>query len=277
MKGYALYLRKSRADDPGESIAQTLKTHRETLEKLAKQSGLTVTREYMEVVSGERLSGRPEMQKLLAAVEQGEFSGVLCMDIDRLGRGGMQDQGLILDTFRHSGTRILTPERAYDLRDECDEELTEFKAFFARREYKLIRKRLQRGITAAVEDGAYVSNAPFGYRRCRQGRRSTLEIVPQEAVFVRLAYARYLEGVGPAAIARELNEKGAVTRRKAPWSRNTVRYLLTNPVYCGGILYRRNTPDRLWAKGLHPPILSRELWQQAQQRRAALDRRQKQP
>ena len=30
------------------------------------------------------------------------MDAVLVMDIDRLGRGNMQDQGLILDTFKNS-------------------------------------------------------------------------------------------------------------------------------------------------------------------------------
>jgi DNA invertase Pin-like site-specific DNA recombinase len=35
-----------------------------------------------------------------------------------------------------------------------DEELTEFKAFMARREYKMIRKRMRRGLMQTIEAGA---------------------------------------------------------------------------------------------------------------------------
>jgi hypothetical protein len=35
------------------------------------------------------------------------------MDLDRLGRGDMLDQGLLDRAFRYSGTKILTPTEAY--------------------------------------------------------------------------------------------------------------------------------------------------------------------
>ena len=53
------------------------------------------------------------------------------MEIDRLGRGDMEDQGLILKTFKNANTLIVTPRKIYDLNDEFDEEYTEFEAFMA--------------------------------------------------------------------------------------------------------------------------------------------------
>ena len=40
------------------------------------------------------------MLRLLKDVEDGCYDAVLCMDLDRLSRGRMRDQGVILDTFR---------------------------------------------------------------------------------------------------------------------------------------------------------------------------------
>ena len=54
------------------------------------------------------------------------------MDLDRLGRGDMKDQGIILETFKESKTKIITPRKTYDLTDEFDEEYSEFEAFMAR-------------------------------------------------------------------------------------------------------------------------------------------------
>ncbi len=42
---------------------------------------------------------------------EGRYDAVLCMDLDRLSRGRMKDQGSILDTFRESDTLIITPEK----------------------------------------------------------------------------------------------------------------------------------------------------------------------
>ena len=48
----------------------------------------------------ESIKNRPKMIELLNEVEKGIYDAVLVMDIDRLGRGNMQDQGLILDTLK---------------------------------------------------------------------------------------------------------------------------------------------------------------------------------
>jgi DNA invertase Pin-like site-specific DNA recombinase len=45
------------------------------------------------------------MLRLLSDVEKEKFEAVLCMDIDRLGRGAMSDQGIILETFKASDTK----------------------------------------------------------------------------------------------------------------------------------------------------------------------------
>ncbi|HBR07360.1 MAG TPA: recombinase family protein, partial [Clostridiales bacterium] len=124
----------------------------------------------------------------LEGVNAGRYAAVLCMDIDRLGRGGMADQGIILDAFRYSETLIVTPDKTYNLSDEMDEELTEFKAFMARREYKMIRKRMRRGLMQTIESGGYIANPPYGYRKIVVDKLPTLEIVEEEAVFIRMMY-----------------------------------------------------------------------------------------
>ena len=71
MSLYALYLRKSRSDDPEKSVEETLRRHREILDKYAIENGIDVKPEdiYEEVVSGESLYSRPEMLRLLESVE----------------------------------------------------------------------------------------------------------------------------------------------------------------------------------------------------------------
>lgn len=117
---YAEYLRKSRADDPGEPIETTLHRHREALLKCMESHGIHVAPEdvFEEVASGDSLYARPQMLRLLERVERGDYAGVLCMDIQRLGRGSMSDQGAILDAFKASRTKIITPSKVYDLSDE---------------------------------------------------------------------------------------------------------------------------------------------------------------
>lgn len=71
----ALYLRKSQADQPDESIAEVLAKHRAMLMELADKMDVTISQDdiYEEVVSGESLYARPEMLRMLEQVEAGAY------------------------------------------------------------------------------------------------------------------------------------------------------------------------------------------------------------
>ncbi|MFR3499641.1 MAG: recombinase family protein, partial [Paraclostridium bifermentans] len=162
-----IYLRKSRSDEEAEKQGEfeTLSRHRSTLLKVAKEQNLNIVEIKEELVSGESIAYRPKMLELLEEVKNNFYDSVLVMDIDRLGRGNMQDQGLILETFKKSKTKIITPRKTYDLTNEFDEEYSEFEAFMARKELKLITRRMQRGRIKSVEEGKFIaSKPPYGYK-----------------------------------------------------------------------------------------------------------------
>ena len=75
---YDSYLRKSRADRDAEANGggDTLLRHRTALLELARKMNLTIYHIFEEVVSGETIANRPEMQKLLSEVETGQIAAV---------------------------------------------------------------------------------------------------------------------------------------------------------------------------------------------------------
>jgi len=155
-----IYLRKSRSEE-NMSVEEVLSRHRTTLLAYAKKHKLNVLDIKEEVISGESITRRPKMLELLQEVEDNKYDAVLVMDIDRLGRGNMREQGLILETFKEYNTKIITPNKTYDLDNEFDEEYSEFEAFMARRELKIIRKRLLRGRMKSLEEGNYIASTKF--------------------------------------------------------------------------------------------------------------------
>lgn len=246
----ALYLRKSRSEELSDSIAETLKKHKETLLEFAKIKRYEVKKIYEEVVSGESLYQRPQMLLLLRHVEENQYDGVLCMDIDRLGRGTMSEQGIILETFKSTNTQIITPRKTYDLNNEIDEEYTEFETFMARRELKMIKRRMQRGIEKSVKDGSYLSNAPYGYYKTMKGKQPTLAIKEEEAFFVRMMFDLYVnKGIGCQTIANTVNALGAKPHRSASFSRTSVMHILKNHVYIGKVVWNKKTHIRKNTKG----------------------------
>ena len=259
MDQYLIYLRKSRKDRDLELQTgnfDTLQRHRDTLLGLAKQHNYSIAHIYEEVVSGDTIAARPEMQKLLSAVETGAFAGVLVMEIPRLARGNTQDQGIVSETFQYSNTKIITPDKIYDPADEADEEYFEFGLFMSRREYKTINRRLQRGRMASLSEGKYIAGAaPYGYRRFRipHQRGYTLEIVPETAEVVREIFHLYtvgepkadgtVEPTGSYGIANILNARGILSPGGIKWTATAVRDILKNPTYAGYIRWSHR-PDK---------------------------------
>lgn len=288
---YAIYLRKSRKDRELEQLgeAETLARHEHALLQLAKEKGLAITDIYREVVSGETIEARPEMQKLLKAVEAGVYKGVLVMEIERLARGNTKDQGIVAEAFQFSNTLIITPNKTYNPSNEFDEEYFEFGLFMSRREYKTINRRIQRGRLASVQEGKYIAGtAPLGYNKVKikGGKGYTLE-PNKDAETVRLIYSLYTDNkssLGMYLIAKRLDDMGIKPAVSDHWSRSSIKDILTNPTYIGKIRWqwrkviktiedgkitehrpKRKREEYILVDGLHPPIISEESFHKAQQ------------
>lgn len=291
---YCIYLRKSRADAEAEAHGEgeTLARHERILLELSKARRYAIGKIYREIVSGESIAARPEMQQLLLDVESGLWEGVLVMEVERLARGDTIDQGLVAQAFKYSDTKIITPLKVYDPNNEFDEEYFEFGLFMSRREYKTINRRLQQGRIAAVKEGKYCGNkTPYGYERVKieNDKGFTLKIIEDEAEIIRLMYDWYTNGdvqpdgsvrrLGPRLIAKKLNTLGIKPKERELWSDITIRGMLDNPVYCGLVRWnwrktqkkvvdgkvqysrpKAKLEDCVLIKGLHPAIISEELF-----------------
>jgi len=191
---YAIYLRKSRQDIETEGknkdIMETLVRHEKILLDIAKRNNYKIGKIYKEVVSGDTIEARPEVQKLLEDVKLGKWKGVLVVEIERLARGETMDQGIVANAFKISNTKIITPMKIYDPNDEFDEEYFEFGLFMSRREYKTIKRRLERGRISSVTEGKYVGSiAPFGYDRVKLKGQKGYTLEPNsEAEVVKLIF-----------------------------------------------------------------------------------------
>lgn len=294
---YCLYLRKSRADMEAEQRgeSETLARHESILLELASRQSLDITEIYREVVSGETISARPVMQKLLAEVEAGCWKGVLVVEVERLARGDTIDQGVIAQAFKYSDTKIITPTKIYDPNNEFDEEYFEFGLFMSRREYKTINRRLQRGRLLSVKEGKYVSNKPpYGYDRIKLESQKGYTLKPNEqAEIIKLIFKLYTKGenmyggdkkrLGVSMIVRRLNELRIPPKYRESWTVASVRDILINPVYIGKIRWnwrpaqknarngkiqvsrpRNKKEDCIIADGLHEAIIDNETWELVQ-------------
>lgn len=257
----ALYLRKSRDDE--ENKEETLTRHETMLTEYCARNNLHITKIYKEVVSGESIANRPQMQELLDDVAAGLYDGVVCVEIERLSRGNQLDQVEILDVFKGSKTKIYTLQKVYDLsKEEIDEEYFEFALFMSRREYKTITRRLQRGRLQATKEGYYIgNNLPFGFDKVRQDKGFVLVPNEKEASVVNYIFNEYVAGVGVSTIADTLNNSGIKTKRGYYWDATAIKRIVTNKLYIGKI---HSSKLNTWVEGKHDGIIAPAIFEQAQ-------------
>ena len=255
VKKYAIYLRKSRADMEAEKLGEgeTLARHKKILTELAARKGLYIGEIYQEIVSGaDRIEDRPEIKRLIEDCYAGKWAGILVVEVSRLSRGNQGDAQIVLDCLRYgnrnNGVLVITPTKVYDVaHNPDDEEYMEFELFMSRREYKMIKRRMDRGREQAVVEGNYMgSYRPYGYDILKTKLARTLIPNEEEAPIVKMIFEWTIkENISPRKIAERLDMMGVPTYTGTnEWSGATIKTILTNPTYMGRVKWN----DRMQVK-----------------------------
>lgn len=292
---FLVYLRKSRSDDPLLSVEEVLARHEAILDEWCEKNlGGKVPEEnkYREVVSGETIADRPDMQTILKRIESPKIKGVIIVEVQRLSRGDLEDAGRIIKLFRFTDTLVITPPKTYDLKDEYDRDAFERELKRGNEFLEYQKKIMNRGKLLSVSQGNFVnSHPPYGYTRAwiTESKRKcpTLIINEEEALVVRMIFNMYVnDDMGVVNICHTLDDLGITPPKGDNWSPNTIRDMLANITYTGKVLWNRRKTirivedseisktrpraalgDYLVYDGRHEAIISDELFQAAQEKK----------
>ena len=241
VKDVALYLRKSRSNE-NEETEETLLKHRELLVNIAKEKKFKYVI-YQEIGSGDRIKDRPQMVRLLKDISSGIFDAVLVMDIDRLGRGDLEDQGKIKRIFLDNNVLIITPQKVYDLNDDLDDTILDMQSFIARQEYKMIKKRMIRGKKIGSRLGHWTNGKPplpYKYDRNIRG----LVVDQDKLIIYNTIKSMFLkDSLGITTIATKLNEDKIPTVRGKKWWDRGIYNLLIDETHLGKITTNKSKGD----------------------------------
>ena len=241
------YGRKSRTDNPLLTVEEVLETHNKIMDEYAKKhfgGSILDENKYREVVSGESLDSRPEMSKLLKAIESPKIKAILTVEVQRLSRGDLEDAGRLIKLLRYTNTYVITPNKIYDLRDEYDRDAFERELKRGNEYLEYFKKIQARGTLASVSEGNYVGSvAPYGFNRVKVVDKDhptkkhyfTLEEKPEEADIVRMIFDWYVnEGIGTQSICKRLISMGIKTKNGSKfWEPSIVFSMLENVHYIG--------------------------------------------
>ena len=286
------YLRKSRSDDPSLTVEEVLQKHEGILNAWAERNlshPIPEENIFREIVSGESLENRPEMQKILKLIESPQYKAILVVEAQRLSRGDMEDCGRLINLLRYSNTKVITEQRIFDLSNEYDREAFKRELERGNDYLEYSKKILWRGRDLSCKSGNYLGSvAPYGYRKTTvmDGKKKcpTLEPDENEAPVVRMIFDMFgNQGLTIDNITTRLNRMGIVPRNNRVFSRSTVRDVLENPHYIGKVRWnwrktthvvqdsevikkRMTNPDYELFDGKHEALIDVELFNRCQDR-----------
>ena len=252
----AIYCRLSKDDDlDGESAS--IANQRDMLEHYCEKQGWEVVEVYQDDGYTGLNMERPDLKRMIKAIERRQVNLVITKDLSRLGRNYLQTGYLIEDFFPRNGVRYIAMNDGIDtLRENND--IAPFKNILNEMYSKDISKKVHSSYLLKAQKGEFTGCvAPFGYRKDPEDKNHLL-VDEETAPIVRQIFRWALEGHGPNFIRRRLeeqkvpcptwwNRERGIRNVRTKWEKqdpengrymwdfSVIKDILMNPVYAGAI------------------------------------------
>lgn len=255
----AAYIRVSTDEQAELSPA----AQKEDILDYAKKNDFYVPEEFIfydEGISG-KTEKRPSFQKMIATARKksNRISAILVHKFDRFSRK-KDDQVLYKALLKKEGIKVISVKEPIPDDDKFAviyESMLEAMAEY----YSLnLAEEVKKTMIKKAERGEYQTFAPFGYKN----ENKSLSIIPEEGEIIKLIFRKFTEENSSfSSIANFLNNMGIRTHRGNSFEGRTVKYILSNPVYCGYTRWKAEG-KQISAKGSFQPIISEDIFEKAQ-------------
>lgn len=227
-----------------------------------------------EGISGTNTKKRKEFNRMIACAKNGDFDLIITKEISRFARNTLDSIYYTRDLKKHGIGVIFMNDNINTLDGDAELRLA-IMSSIAQEESRKTSERVKWGQKRQMEQGVVFGRSMLGY----DVRRGKMYINEEGAKIVRLIFHKFVnEGKGTHVIARELREAGITPMRVKEWHNTVILRIIRNEKYCGDLVQKKTyTPDFLShekkynrgqeefiiIKDHHEPIISRELFNEA--------------
>ena len=239
-RGVAIYARKSRITNKGDSIGVQFK---QCADYAKKELGLDEEYEFLQYedkgLSG-YFSDRPDFQRMLHDVQDGKIKAIVCYKLDRVGRK-TADLIRLMDFLEMYHVNLLICSNGINTASGLYKIFIQIFAVIAEFERDTLTERIVDNMMELAKDGRWLGgNTPMGFtvRRVTTGSGkgksaySYLESLPEEKCMVQRLYEIFRTTRSIQSTAKQMNEEGFHTPSGATFNASTTRLVLRNPIYC---------------------------------------------
>ncbi|MBV7265922.1 recombinase family protein [Erythrobacter ani] len=208
---------------------------------------------------------RPGLTRLMRDIEAGDIDVVVVYKIDRLTRS-LADFIRLIEIFDRRDIALVSISQAFDTSNSMGRMILNVLLTFSQFERELIAERVRDSVRTRKRHGKIHGGLPpFGYVAAPDG----LRIDDREAEIVRFIFEEFRRTKRYTQVMTAVRERGLCSSVKysprgksrggTPISPSTVYGIVQNPIYVGEI----RGHDQNYA-GEHEPLISREIWEEAQ-------------
>ena len=230
-----IYSRKSLFTGKGESVKNQI----DACMEYAASKGWSTVVYFDEGFSGQN-KNRPGFQKLLKDIDQGKIQHVIFYKLDRISRR-MLDILEFIEGMNGKGIDFISITENFDTTTPIGRAMVHIAATFAQLEREMLQQRVKDNMVQLAKTGRWLGGiTPTGYasKDVRysddQGKEKTkfvLEGIPEELEIIKKIYEHYLKKKSLSQVEKCLLLHGIRTKNDAIFQKQTIRSILTNPVY----------------------------------------------
>lgn len=239
-RGVAIYARKSRITNKGDSIGVQFK---QCADYARRELNLEDDYQFMEYedkgLSG-YFSDRPDYQRMLRDVQDGKIRAIVCYKLDRIGRK-TTDLLHLMDFLEMYHADLLICSNGINTASGFSKIFIQLFAVIAEFERDTLTERITDNMMELAKDGRWLGgNTPMGFTVQRistgsgkgKSAYSYLTSVPEEKQMVQRLYELFRTNRSIQTTAKQMNREGYRTPSGAQFNTSTTRLVLKNPIYC---------------------------------------------
>lgn len=261
---YCLYARKSTEQEDKQALS--IESQVKEMQSLAEREGLEIVEIKREAHSSKEVGQRPVYNELINEIRQGKFNGILTWAPDRLSRNAgdlgsvvdLMDQGLLHEIRTYGQKFTNNPNEKFLLMILGSQAKLE-------NDNKMVN--VKRGLRARCEMGLWPSVPPTGYlSHSDRNKKCEVVIDEQRADVIKQMYEKVAyDGWSGRKLFYWLKDDIRFrTKHGKPLTLSNIYIILKSTFYYGEFEYPKGGGQ--WYKGVHDPIITKDLYLQVQDR-----------
>ena len=198
---------------------------------------------------------RPALQEMISDIQNGKINTVMAYKIDRLTRSP-KDFYRLIEIFDQYNVSFISVTERFDTSTPSGRLLRNIMLTFGQFERELISERIRDKMAERAKKGMWIcSTTPFGYKRVDK----KLFIDPVESKSVKYIFENIIATGSTAQTYKDLKSQKIFDRKGLTLSKSAIFGIIRNITYTGQLKHKDNI-----YQGQHEPIISKELFEQAQ-------------